>query len=153
VQYLPMACIIHDCDREMLNPSRHQTPLSPTLRNRRHTTEHGLRNHRYEQVVDLFRWIAAELPDSDGLLYVHDDEDCGRDSDFSNEFRVWRMARGRFDESADTHSSPYFPTVELPETFDEPAEHRVAAATDNRNALFARTAQSCSTGRDKRSSL
>lgn len=82
---------------------------------------HGLRNHRYEPVIDLFRWIAADLPDSYGLLYVYDDEDSGRGSDFTNEFRIWRLALGKFEEVADTILSPYFPTVELPEAFGDPA--------------------------------
>jgi hypothetical protein len=74
---------------------------------------HGLRNHRFEPVVGLFRWVAAELPDSYGLLYVHDDEAEGHD----NEFRVWRLARGRFEELADPFLSPYTPTVEPPSPF------------------------------------
>ena len=82
---------------------------------------HGLRNHRYEPVIDLFRRGATEQPDSYGLLYVYDDEDCGRGSDHTNEFRVWRMARGDLVEMADTLLSPYFPTVETVETFDDPA--------------------------------
>ena len=69
---------------------------------------HGLRNHRYEPVVDLFRWLAGELPDSYGLLYVHDGEREGQD----NEFRVWRLALGNFTERDDPFLSPYIPTVE-----------------------------------------
>jgi hypothetical protein len=72
---------------------------------------HGLRNHRFEPVIDLFRWVAAELPESYGLLYVHDDEAAGHD----NEFRVWRLARGRLEELDDPFLSPYIPTVEPPE--------------------------------------
>jgi hypothetical protein len=73
---------------------------------------HGLCNHRYEQVIDLFRWVAAELPFSYGLLYVHDDEDTRRGADYGNEFRVWRVARGEFGELAEPFLSPYIPTVE-----------------------------------------
>jgi len=75
---------------------------------------HGLRNHRYEPVIELFRWVAAELPLSYGLLYVHDDEDHKRGSDHENEFRVWRLARGAFEEMADPFLSPYIPTVQPP---------------------------------------
>ena len=75
---------------------------------------HGLRNHRYEPVIELFRWVAAELPESYGLLYVHDDEDHDRGSDFGNVFRVWRIAQGRVEEAADPFLSPSFPTVEAP---------------------------------------
>ena len=75
---------------------------------------HGLRNHRYEPVIELFRWVATELPYSFGLLYVHDDEDTKRGADLENEFRVWRLARGQFSEFSDTFLSPYIPTVEPP---------------------------------------
>jgi hypothetical protein len=64
-------------------------------------------------VIELFRWVATELPDSYGLLYAHDDEAEGQE----NEFRVWRLARGAFDERADPFFSPYMPTVELPSPF------------------------------------
>ena len=71
---------------------------------------HGLRNHKFAPVIELFRWVALELPASYGLLYIHDDEAAGQD----NEFRVWRLALGQFEELADPFLSPYFPTVELP---------------------------------------
>ncbi|MBI1322845.1 hypothetical protein GC170_06635 [bacterium] len=82
---------------------------------------HGLRNHRYEPVIELFRWVAAELPESYGLLYIHDDEDFKRGSDFSNEFRVWRLARGKCEELAEPFLSPYIPTVESSESSGDPA--------------------------------
>jgi hypothetical protein len=71
---------------------------------------HGLRNHRFEPVIDLFRWVATELQESYGLLYVHDDEAPER----GNEFRVYRLTRGRFEELDDPFLSPYIPTVEAP---------------------------------------
>lgn len=71
---------------------------------------HGLRNHRYEPVLELFRWLAGELPESYGLLYVHDDEHPV----YGNEFRVGRLARGKFTEHDDSLLSPYVPTVEKP---------------------------------------
>ncbi len=74
---------------------------------------HGLRNHRYEPVIELFRSVAAELPDSYGLLYIYDDEDHDRGADHENEFRVWRLVRGRLEEKSDPFLSPYIPTVEL----------------------------------------
>lgn len=52
--------------------------------------------------------MATKLPDSYGLLYLHDDEAEGQD----NEFRVWRLARGTFEERSDPFLSPYCPTVE-----------------------------------------
>lgn len=75
---------------------------------------HGLRNHRYEPVIGLFRRIAAELPDAYGLLYVRDDEDRRRGADYENVFRVWRLARGRFEERDDPFLSPCIPTIEPP---------------------------------------
>lgn len=77
---------------------------------------HGLRNHRYEPVLELFQWVATEFPLSYGLLYVHDDEDVRRGFDYSNEFRVWRMARGELIEFDDPFLSSYIPTVEPPDT-------------------------------------
>lgn len=71
---------------------------------------HGLRNHEFAPAIELFRWVATELPDSYGLLYIHDDEAAGK----NNEFRVWRLALGKFEELADPFLSPYIPTVELP---------------------------------------
>jgi hypothetical protein len=76
-------------------------------------------------VIDLFRRVATELPFSYGLLYVHDDEDSLWDitdeqiarhgNNYDNEFRVWRLARGEFEERADPFLSPYIPTVESAE--------------------------------------
>jgi N12 class adenine-specific DNA methylase len=71
---------------------------------------HGLRNHRYEPAIELFEWVARDLPDSYGLLYVNDDERVG----FDNEFRAWRLALGEVSEHADPFLSPYVPTVERP---------------------------------------
>ena len=78
-------------------------------------TSHGLRNHRFQPIIDVFSWIGENLPESYGLLYVHDDESEVHD----NEFRVWRLARGQLTELDDPFLSPYVPTVEQPW---EPAE-------------------------------
>jgi len=83
---------------------------------------HGLRNHRFRPVIELFRWVAGELPDSYGLLYIHDDEVEGQD----NEFRVWRLALGQFVELADPFLSPYIPSVELPWPGEPDAEQGAA---------------------------
>jgi len=71
---------------------------------------HGLRNHAYGGVVHLYRWIAENLPNSYGILYVHDDEH----PEYSNEFRVFKLALGKLSEYRDPLLSPYFPTVEKP---------------------------------------
>jgi len=52
----------------------------------------AFKNHRNEQIVELFRWLAAHRPGSYGLLYVLDEEDK---RDVEGSFRVWRLARGR----------------------------------------------------------
>ena len=81
---------------------------------------HGLRNHRQDAPIDLFRWLAAELPDSYGLLYIRDDEDSSRlATDHSNDFRVWRLAQGQFEEFDDALLSPCIPTIERPFVFPE----------------------------------
>ena len=82
----------------------------------RYLNVHGLRNHRYQSVIDLFEWIADHLPACYGLLYVRDDEDMTRTGeDFSNCFRVWRLARGQLTEHPDSFLSPCIPMIELPE--------------------------------------
>jgi hypothetical protein len=78
-------------------------------------------------VIDLFKWIAAELPHSYGLLYAHDDEALGQE----NEFRVWRLARGEIEERPDPFLSPYIPTVELPSQFDCDVLFRWFSLLDN----------------------
>lgn len=73
----------------------------------------GHKNHRYEPVIDLFRWLAVNGPGSYGLLYVLDDEDY-QDGDYTNEFRVWRLARGMVEEQSDPFLSPPIPVLEDP---------------------------------------
>ena len=98
---------INDAHDEFSLLEVHQTGNGQTV-----LIAHGFRNHRFEPVIELFRWVAGQLPSSYGLLYVRDEEEeaAGRD----NEFRVWRLARGRFEQLADTFLSPYVPTVEPP---------------------------------------
>lgn len=67
----------------------------------------GLRNHRRDSALELFRRIASALLRSYGLLYVHDPEDSGHDEIF----RVFRMARGKVEEFADMLLSPRFSTI------------------------------------------
>lgn len=72
----------------------------------------GSRNHRYELVIDLFRWLAEAAPGSYGVLYVHDDE--GANSDRANAFTVYRLVRGTLGEYRDHLLSPLIPTIEDP---------------------------------------
>ena len=75
----------------------------------------GLRNHRHEDTIDTFRWIAAHLPGSYGLLYVWDDEISGHSD---TDFRVYRLARGRRTEHGDPFLSQRLPTIEEPDPKD-----------------------------------
>ncbi|QDU45959.1 hypothetical protein Mal52_44560 [Symmachiella dynata] len=74
----------------------------------------GQHNHRSEYVIELFQWIADNSPGSYGILYIRDDEDSSRLSDFTNCFRVWHLCRGTLHELDDPFLSPAIPTVEDP---------------------------------------
>ncbi|AXT54607.1 hypothetical protein D1815_02145 [Aquimarina sp. AD1] len=67
-------------------------------------------NHRVEHVIDFFKWIAEISKGSYGILYVQDDEDVDRGNE--NEFKVWRMKKGKVTELNDTYLSPLNPEVE-----------------------------------------
>ncbi len=74
----------------------------------------GHNNHRQQAVIDLFKWASENARGSYGLLYIHDDEDFKRGNDYTNHFRVWKMALGQIQELDDPFLSPYMPTVEVP---------------------------------------
>ncbi|MBO9702713.1 MAG: hypothetical protein J7604_21050 [Sporocytophaga sp.] len=74
-----------------------------------HLTIQGNHNHRNNQLIDFFIWVASIAIGSYGLLYVHDDED---DRGNHNKFMVFRMAKGKVNELEDIFLSPYYPTVE-----------------------------------------
>ena len=57
----------------------------------------GQHNHRAEYVIELFQWIADNAIGSYGILYIRDDKDQKRISDYSNSFRIWRLCRGLFE--------------------------------------------------------
>lgn len=76
------------------------------------------RNHRASTVWEMIDWIATNGPGSYGLFYVQDDEDGpgntahGRGtSDFSNVFRVHRIASGQVTELDDPFLSPIVPLI------------------------------------------
>ena len=83
-----------------------------------------MHNHLSEYVIDIYKWIAENLPGSYGLLYIHDDEDFAGSYqsykyedptvDNSNKFFVYRLARGQLTKHEDPFLSPYIPTVEDP---------------------------------------
>lgn len=77
---------------------------------------HGLRNRAHGGAIDLFRWLADNLPESYGLLYVRDDDDTER----PNAFTVYRLARGKLDQLVDGLLSPCVPTIESELTWTAP---------------------------------
>jgi len=93
-------------------------------------------NHRTQAVFDLFAWIAANRPDSYGLLYVRDDED-GRG--FDKSFRVWRIAGGRFKEMDDPFLSPVVPAGGGPIAWGRARIHRIVASVAARDQHFRAT--------------
>ena len=82
--------------------------LRPSSNNLWVVSVHGLRNRAHSHAIDLFRWLADNLPESYGLLYVRDDEDAKR----PNAFTVYRLARGKLDELVDGFLSPCVPIIE-----------------------------------------
>ena len=69
----------------------------------------GLRNHRQDDVIDAFGRIAELAPGSYGVLYVHDDEAWGEDS---NRWVAWVMKRRAVTAEADPFLSPHVGVVE-----------------------------------------
>ncbi|GAA1630931.1 Imm7 family immunity protein [Nonomuraea maheshkhaliensis] len=73
----------------------------------------GNPNHRGTwgpAIITLFSRVGRIAPGSYGLLHVWDDES----GPHSNEFRVFRLARGEVTEHADALLSPAIPTLEDP---------------------------------------
>ncbi|HEX2944949.1 MAG TPA: Imm7 family immunity protein [Clostridia bacterium] len=71
-----------------------------------------LHNHKYNVYVDIFKWIAENLPGSYGLLYIWDDVDVHEEHDNSNKFVVWKLSRGKLEFEEDPFLSPCIPTIE-----------------------------------------
>ena len=68
---------------------------------------HGLRTHRQDWVVDIYRRIGTTAPGSYGLLHVHDDEvEDGR------RWVCWTMRRGLVEDSTEERLTPHFGLVE-----------------------------------------
>jgi hypothetical protein len=72
----------------------------------------GLHNHFSNYVLEIFRWVAENLPGSYGLLYVHDDEDIQDEEDNSNTIVVWKISRGKLTQEKDNYLSPCIPVIE-----------------------------------------
>jgi hypothetical protein len=73
----------------------------------------GSRNRRaigLDDTLELLRWVAKELPGSFALLHVQEDEDPRRDH--TENFVVWKLARGQLSEALDGLLSPIIPVVE-----------------------------------------
>src|SRR4051794_29411827 len=65
----------------------------------------GLRNHRQQRVIDLFKTIAEIAPGSYGLLHVQDDEHPYEGDDWI----CWTMVRGRVEANVEARLSPAIP--------------------------------------------
>lgn len=85
----------------------------------------GLDNHKNNQIIELFNWVAENIEGSYGLLYIHDDEDFSgsykqtyfygdQRIDNSNKFVVWKIARGKLIREEDPFLSPCIPIIEDP---------------------------------------
>ncbi|MGG1516177.1 Imm7 family immunity protein [Paenibacillus oryzisoli] len=72
----------------------------------------GLHNHYSKYVLDIYKWVSKNLPGSYGLLFVQNDEDFNGADDNSNNFVVWKLARGKLTQEKDNYLSPYIPVVE-----------------------------------------
>lgn len=108
--------------QEFLSQLRQYTKIAPIsglvhveVQNGHHALSvFGSSNHRQEGVTDLFKWLAENGRASYGLLYIRDDEDSERGDNYTNQFRVWRLALGKLEELDDLFLSPCIPMVELP---------------------------------------
>lgn len=72
----------------------------------------GLHNHYGNYVENIYRWVAAKLPGSYGLLFIRDDEDMKAGEDNTNQFIVWKLARGVLSKEADRYLSPCISVIE-----------------------------------------
>lgn len=71
----------------------------------------GAANHRSpdaDSVLALFRAVGAAEKEAYGVLYIRDDEN----GEFSNEFEVCVLSRGRVRSERDTLLSPCIPEIE-----------------------------------------
>ncbi|MDJ0746015.1 MAG: Imm7 family immunity protein [Xenococcaceae cyanobacterium MO_167.B27] len=64
------------------------------------------RNHKSLLVWELLTWIAQNGTSSYGIVYFHDDE-----SNYSNEYKVLRIVRGKVEEFNDPFLSPIIPVI------------------------------------------
>ena len=91
------------------------------------------RNHRSSPVWDMLKWIASNGPGSYGLFFVNDDEDSHDATDgpqrysrftppvtydFTNVFRVHRIANGEVVELEDPFFGTITPNLEPPHAYD-----------------------------------
>lgn len=72
----------------------------------------GLFNHRSALIIDIFKKFRTLLPGSYGLLYIQDEEDDKNGIDHSNEFVVWKLARGHLNQEKDPFLSPCISSIE-----------------------------------------
>ncbi len=73
-----------------------------------HVLLSGLRNHRQDAVIDVYREVATAAPWSYGVLYIQDDES----GDDANRWVTWVMKRGAITPHPDRFLSPHIGEVE-----------------------------------------
>ena len=78
------------------------------LNGENHLLMTGFQNHRDQEIIDFFYWIAARQPFSYGLLHIRDDEDKG----YENVFRVFSMTSGKIECATEELLSPCIPKIE-----------------------------------------
>jgi hypothetical protein len=70
----------------------------------------GLRNHRDERIVGVFKWLAVHAQRSYGFLFTRDAED-----EVYSQFRIFRLANGQFEALPDFLAVPEVPELPQPE--------------------------------------
>jgi hypothetical protein len=68
-----------------------------------HVLLSGLRNHRQDAVIDIYRDVATAAPWSYGMLYIQDDESAHD----ANRWVTWVMKRGAIAPHLDRFLSPH----------------------------------------------
>ena len=76
----------------------------------------GLRNHRVRAIFELYEWLAKNAKRSRGVLFISDVED-GLSYCRDDQYRVFRLANGRFDELPKLFEMP--PVPPPPPAIDE----------------------------------
>ncbi len=100
---------LEDKVAELREMSRQSVDLRQTVNGLTSLKVAGLRNHRDQSVIDLFKWVAEHGKRSQGVLFFRDIEDTDRPYDYETQFRVFRLALGEFREMDELFEMPANP--------------------------------------------